>query len=154
MKLRNKKTGEIDDVSIIHSANKIKGVVEHEDGVQCLFAYTLKEFNEEWEDYEESKEYWYIDWTPEIGVYSTRETFSIYDNKLKEIGNYFETKEEAEKAVEKLKAWKRLKDKGFRFNAWFGSSKNIEWGITGLENESYIPRQICDDLDLLFGGVE
>ena len=38
--------------------------------------------------------------------------------KDKEIGNYFETVEEAEQAVEKLKAWKRLRDKEFRFIGW------------------------------------
>ena len=35
-----------------------------------------------------------------------------------EIGNCFQTKEEAEKAVEKLKAWKRLKDSGLKFKDW------------------------------------
>lgn len=34
----------------------------------------------------------------------------------KSIGNYFETKEEAEKAVERLRAWKKLKDGGVKFD--------------------------------------
>ena len=51
MKLRNKKTGEIDEVSILQSKDRIKGVCEHEDGVQVVFSYTLTEFNDEWEYY-------------------------------------------------------------------------------------------------------
>lgn len=35
-----------------------------------------------------------------------------------EIGNCFKTEEEAERVVEKLKAWKRLKDSGLRFKDW------------------------------------
>ena len=61
------------------------------------------------------KEYWYIDINGEIM------SDNVEDDTVKvmrEIGNYFETKEEAEKAVEKLKAWKRLKDNGFEFKRW------------------------------------
>lgn len=42
---------------------------------------------------------------------------SIDHNRF-EIGNCFQTKEEAERAVEKLKAWKRLKDSGLKFKGW------------------------------------
>ena len=65
-------------------------------------------------------------------------------------GYHFEpcTKEEAEKAVEKLKAWKRLKDKGFRVtmqgckgNAWLQAN----WG--NLQGD-------YSDVLLLFGGEE
>ena len=35
-----------------------------------------------------------------------------------EIGNCFQTEEEAEKAVERLKAWERLKDAGLKFKDW------------------------------------
>ena len=72
-----------------------------------------------------------------------------FDNR--EIGNYFETKEEAEKAVEKLKAWKRLKDKGFKFD-----NVNVCWIEFTLKsatsNEVYEQGQ--KDLHLLFGGEE
>lgn len=40
------------------------------------------------------------------------------DSDRFDIGNCFKTKEEAEKAVEKLKAWKRLKDSGLKFKDW------------------------------------
>ena len=73
----------------------------------------------------------------------------IFIEKLKEFGNYFGTKEEAEKAVKKLKAWKRLKDKGFRFKCC--DDYHIDYELTGRcvwtdETEA--------DLDLLFGGEE
>ena len=76
------------------------------------------------------------------------------DKFNKETGNYFETKEEAEKAVEKLKSWKRLKDKGLRFGKrrYDQYSGEMFWDYpndTGLSD-----KQICKDLDLLFGGKE
>jgi len=66
-------------------------------------------------------------------------------------GYHFEpcTREEAEKAVEKLKAWKRLKDKGFRFEGWDNTDHStihnfsLFVAIEDLEN-------INKDLDLLF----
>lgn len=128
MKLRNKKTGEIKVFALVRTNNDIDDT-------------TLAELNEEWEDYEEPKE----DYIRVI------ESFIHY---AEEADDSFYCDKSVKKFVEKLKAWKRLKDKGFRFNAWYGSSKNIDWEITSLENEAYIPRQICDDLDLLFGGEE
>lgn len=67
------------------------------------------------EDYEEPKNHWFIDCDGKI--YSIDRLVGYDLNKLKEIGNYFETEEEAEKAVEKLKTWKRLKDNGISFEA-------------------------------------
>jgi len=73
---------------------------------------------------------------------------------LKSIGNYFETKEEAEKAVEKLKAWKRLKDKCFRFYRWNKGSllkslpNTIEFACD--DTKMWTWEDIQDDLDLLF----
>ena len=40
------------------------------------------------------------------------------DNGRFEIGNCFESREEAEKAVERLKAWERLEDAGLKFKDW------------------------------------
>lgn len=72
----------------------------------------------------------------------------------KEIGNYFETKEDAEKAVKKLKAWKRLKDNGFKFEGIENRSHRIKF----YQGRSYETEQQCIqagiDLDLLFGGEE
>lgn len=86
-------------------------------------------------------------------------------NMAKEIGNKFETEEEAKRVVEKLKAWKRLKDKGFVVESWdtdigdnyyktgqivlnLNNVKNREWDEYTQINE------IKNDLDLLFGGKE
>lgn len=77
------------------------------------------------------------------------ENESTEDTKeSKEIGNYFETPEEAEQAVEKLKAWKRLKDKGFHW-LWHTSTaaaNDIDFYVSDWDNEA------TRDINLLFGG--
>lgn len=120
--------------------------VKTDQGVTWYYR-SLAELNEEWGDYEELKEYWYIDWTPEIGVYHTRDVDSDADERQKEIGNYFNTREEAEKAVEKLKAWKRLKDSGFVFCGKGNCLDTIkfDYGPAGYNNQ---------DFNILFGGEE
>jgi hypothetical protein len=136
MKLRNKKTGEIREVKKIM--------------VDDMFTInSLAELNE-WEDYEEPKDFWYID--NECGVMCESTDPSLWDKKyaiefMKQIGNYFETKEEAEKAVEKLKAWKRLKDSGFVFCGKGDCLDTIkfDYGPAGYNNQ---------DFNLLFGGEE
>ena len=143
MKLRNKKTGEIEIVCPIY--------------LQSQGEYnSLAELNEEWEDYEEPKEYWYIE-SDGLIMQNHKPTYinHLLDG-LKSIGNYFETKEEAEKAVEKLKAWKRLKDKGFELKGWkfTPDMKNIKGNFVKIEAEiPYIVKNMAD-LDLLFGGEE
>lgn len=78
--------------------------------------------------------------------------------KLKEIGNHFETEEEAEKAVEKLKAWKRLREARLKFTNFAyeldeTTSNTIAYHLTiiadGMAYENF-----TDDLALLFGGEE
>lgn len=123
---------------------------------------SLAELNEEWEDYEEPKDFWYIGdlmiicgtegefTTPDLASFTKKDI-----EKLKAIGNYFESKEEAEKAVEKLKAWKRLKDKGFKFSEWEEGTKNYKVIITGILPKGLLDdEQDNDDLGLLFGGEE
>lgn len=139
MKLRNKISGEVKTFELF-------------DGKELQGGVTLERLVEEWEGYEEPKEYWYID---EWGnIQDTDYKNDQYDNAAEEIGNYFETKEEAEKAVEKLKAWKRLKDNGFGFS---GYTRNHTGTYEVLLNRE-IPYQHYDelekDLDLLFGGEE
>lgn len=141
MRLRNKKTGEIGTTdTIIPGFNSIK------------------QLNEEWEDYEEPECYWCINdlngepFQVECSHYAGGEEY--YEKSIemrKQIGNYFETKEEAEKAVEKLKAWKRLKDKGFEFTSWKGDE--IEF-VNECPNEVKDIEEFESDLDLLFGGEE
>lgn len=108
---------------------------------------SLAELNAEWEDYEEPKEYWYIDIDGGI-MFDNVEDDTV--KVMREIGNYFNTREEAEKAVEKLKAAKRLKDKGFGFNGWNGT--RIGSHISYISEVYY--EGCTDDMDLLFGGKE
>ena len=153
MRLKNKSTGDL-------------GNLCYEDGVfmvrtdaGCWQDFSsLEKLTEEWKDYEEVKEYWFIDDTSSIGINNGLDKARKMENFDKSIGNYFETKEEAEKAVEKLKAWKRLKELGFRFigktceyksDKHFGS---VFFEISGEILDVYKDNvDFYDDLDLLFG---
>ena len=152
--LQNKSTGEIGCLvcSFGKTPEKIT-VVEYiggKRGSRVWYYNSLAELNEEWEDYEEPKwlrDYWFID---SCGGINKQESDILGVNR-REIGNYFNTKEEAEKAVEKLKAWKRLKDRGFKFKDFIREDAcNITISVTCDECWS----EIYDDLDLLFGGEE
>ena len=141
MKLRNKYTGEINILKVNEDYFNI-----YKDDGEFVCPATLKELNEGWEDYEELKEYWYID---DAGVIQIDQVLTSEINMRKSIGNYFNTREDAEKAVEKLKAWKRLKDKGFRFHDF--SANAAYFTIDG----SWIGKnEFAKDMDLLFGGEE
>ena len=118
-------------------------------GHHTFYFGSLKELTDMFEDYEEPKEYWYVDTTEGSIVEYTQEMFQLIDKERKEIGNYFATKKEAEEAVEKLKAWKRLKDKGFKFERWqFLDDRSGIW-VRG----KLVPG-IVEELDILFGGEE
>jgi hypothetical protein len=157
MKLRNKKTGEIveTDFELSVSVPDDEKLYGNDTYTQINGYSSIKDLIEDWEDFEEPKEkynYYYLDC--DGGIYCYCDT--LEDTKdYREIGNYFETKEEAEKAVEKLKAWKRLKDKGFRFTGvttlfdgdWYKITFNKDQDETWIEDNKA-------DLDLLFGGEE
>ena len=156
MKLWNKKTGEIADL-------EHKGLIKSDvDGhiviwIKNQFDYkcynSLAELNEEWEDYEEPKEHWFIDCDGDVYKPVRLNQFEL--DKFENIDNYFETREEAEKAVEKLKAWKRLKDKGFRFTD--GLVYGDYYGVGSTRFIISPPQKekgVIDDLKLLFGGED
>lgn len=154
MRLRNKKTGEVVEpvgISCINGRYFIR--FEDERGVFKYECRSLAQLNEEWEDYEEPKEceYWYIEADGQILQCHKPKFINHLLDKQKAISNYFETKEEAEKAVEKLKAYKRLKEKGFRFfnNKTIGEYGNVSYRLnypaTTVEEK---------DLDLLFSEVK
>lgn len=141
MRLRNKKTGR---------------VIEWEQPISYKVGkkyYSLAELTAEWEDYDEPKTYYYISdfgaiREGDIGKYPEDE------EDRKRIGNYFETKEEAEKAAEKLKAWKRLKDFGCGF--MLDDHFTVKFvgpdarKITSAEEQ----KSLSDAFKLLFGGKE
>ena len=120
---------------------------------------SLAELNAEWEDYEEPKDFWYIDdlmiicgtegefTNPDLASFTKKDI-----EKLKAIGNYFETKEEAEKAVEKLKAITRLKSCGFKFKGWRTADLGADKYYFVITAESDAAGK--GDLDLIFGGEE
>ena len=142
MKLRNKKTGEIKNYVLVAANSEVNDI-------------SLAELNEEWEDCEEPKVAYYIDGQGDVFSFSDTEVDDWH--KEKQIGNYFKTKEEAEKVVEKLKAWKRLEDKGFDFE-YVEEYKNLCGNgfeipiIATMPPESYTDNGVSKDLDLLFGG--
>ena len=116
---------------------------------------SLGKLNEDWEDYDETETY-FINavGSVDINALADKRAKENFYKQLKVIGNYFETKEEAEKAVEKLRAWKRLKDKGFK-----SFSSNIcgdDFVVTFKLTNHADYGQSMDDFDCIFdfGGEE
>ena len=138
MKLQNKKTGKIIDIADLDFTSDNFAI-----WLSTTKYNSLAELNEEWEDYEEDKRYWYIDIDGEV----MSKELAWFNQEQDNIGNRFETKEEAEKAVEKLKAWKRLKDKGFRLDAVVDRFFCLDIYMCGGQYEA-----IKDDLKIVFGG--
>lgn len=155
MKLKNKKTGEIHEITEVvplHDMDKKFIIYSKTEGHNHAYK-NLAELNAEWEDYEEQKEwYWFIE---DNGIIQRschyEDLHPTLDKARKEIGNYFETREEAEKAVKKLKAWKRLKDGGFKFTDWY---RDICEVAIDAEIHDEGTMGMIKDLDLLFGGEE
>lgn len=151
MKFRNKATKEIRKAEM------------RDDGIY-LYSETSEEWRKcdwkvlakYWEEYrEEPKEYWVVDYL-ECGVDKLKYCPEDHaqDDFNKDIGNYFETREEAELAVRKLKAWERLKDKEFKFNKWTIPEEPKTPHIKLIiEAEMDVPDSPYD-LDLLFLGGE
>lgn len=147
MKLRNKKTGEIKDV------NGSRILVHFDDG-EVERIESLAELNAEWEDYRD-EEFYLIDGIG--GISNMRKDWDLaYRAKI--IGNYFESVEEAKKVVEKLKAWKRLKDSGFKFNNWIYDYREAEneneRGLSIGASYNQLSKINVGDINLLFGGEE
>ncbi len=126
-------------------------VVEHNDGSRLGEYTSLAELNEEWEDYEEPEEHWYIN---ELGKVEKAPSDWLCNERdcRQEIGNYFDTREEAEKAVEKSKAITRLKSCRFKFKGWRTADLGADKYYFVITAESDGAGK--GDLDLLFGGEE
>lgn len=155
MWLRHKRTGEIVELVGIAPDDKDEVAIEYSDGRTGEPIRSLAELNEEWEDYEEPEQYWFIDDEGDITNISLLPNDNcwraIFDLRRLAIGNYFETKEEAERAVEKLKAWKRLKDRGFEF----AHCSSIDGEEETLQILAHLPEDIAPaDYMLLFGGED
>lgn len=154
MLLKNKKTGETRnavDIDMYTDSVYLK-VSDGEFDNETIEYHSLAELNEEWCDApEEPKEYWYINADGELFCEPSDDRCG-FDNKCREIGNYFSSREEAEKAVERLRAWKRLKDKGFRFTGYDTNYGHHRASFV-FEKEAWAT-ETEPDLDLLFGGEE
>lgn len=117
MKLKNKKTGEI-GYPYFQNWKEITCVIVDENAKQIAEYTSLAELNEEWEDYEESQEEWYINCTGEVLENNKSYCNTVTPEKLQSIGNYFKTKEEAEKAVERMKRLQILRNKGYKIDVY------------------------------------
>lgn len=156
MKLRNKRTGEIGKPAFIGVDYEIT-ILPEDKNKKARYYKTLAELNKEWEDVpEEPKEYWFIDYDGGIIPFN-RNKETATDNLMKQIGNYFETKEEAEKAVEKLKAWHKL------IGYWETEILGWEirdmptggnWQTVNVKFNVKTRKEPMELLDLLFGGEE
>lgn len=98
-------------------------------------------------------EYWFIESDGLIRKYPYSTQIEYILNRQKAIGNFFKTKYEAEKALDKLKAWKSLKDNGITFSL---DENNCEpyIKIHSKEETGSLEKiiKIYDDLELIFGG--
>lgn len=142
MKLRNKKTGK---------------VIEWFNNTDGIFPDTLAELNKDWEDYEDRP--YVIDMWEDNCICDAKFGVELEGiERAKECGLYFENKEEAEEAVEKLKAWKRLKDAGCKIVGW-DYSDNVDLNGCKFNGDDFIIGLSAgdineEDLDLLFGGED
>lgn len=149
--------GEVADVSIATmSDGRIIVRAKAKRGGEHTFYYdSLEVLYNDWSDCEEPKAYWYIAYNGTVGCFEYNEDCQYMDfnwqDKLKQIGNYFETKEEAELAVRKLEAWKRLKDKGFKFDGYHIPAGEIHFNMA-IQREAM--DEFIKDMGICFGGEE
>lgn len=138
MKLRNKKTGEIVDTLCEYDCTKgLCFGVDHHDGNPTMTCYnSLAELNEEWEDYEDDDLSKIIRWIDK----------GLEDEVLPVLVNDF---------VEKLKAWKRLKDAGVSFKPTTIGHKWYLEPHASPENRTFKESQdLYKDVMLFFGGED
>ncbi len=141
MKLRNKKTGEIVE---LRKNEEIIIPLKDEDGDWYEECYdSITELNKEWEDYEEPKG-------------------SALELMILTLTNFIENEpdedkvdlEDCKQMLDKLKAWERLKDKGFRFTG-INDKEDSQLMIyqCGILCEANIEYRLSQDKDfkLLFG---
>ena len=148
--IRDKVTGEIRKLhdGVITLLLKDENQIDDPDFIRYR---SIKELCDKWEDYKELKEYWYID---DAGVIQIDQVLSSEINMRKAIGNYFDTREEAELAVRRLKAWKLMKD----FGCGFILDDNFTVKFVGPDVRKIASakeqKSLSDAYKLLFGGEE
>lgn len=88
----------------------------------------------------ENEIYYYI--TSCGKIYAARDGYCDTENGIYELGDYFKTKEEAEKAVEKIKIYTKLKDLALRLN----KGEKIDW--TNHDQTKYYIYYDCKTMTL------
>lgn len=161
--------GEVVDADITTTPDGfIKFQAAAEAGGRITIIYdTLERFCSDWEDVpeepeepegpeepEEPKEYWYMDYDGTVKClqylgYSWQE-------EMKAIGNYFESEGEAKRALEKLKAWQRLKNLGTEILGWEirDMPTGGSWQTVNVKLNVKARKEPMELLDLLFEGEE
>lgn len=153
--------GEVVDGVIVECLGKheekLRVIATAAKGGQSTFYYnSIKQFMNDWEDApEEPKEYWYID--PYGMVIRSLANSDGWDERRKEIGNYFETREETEKAVKRLKAWHKLmNDWGTEILGWEirDMPTGGNWQTVNVKFNVKTKKEPMELLDICFGGGE
>ena len=138
------------DIPFNHSERAERGIPAGTFGTYPTWHFS-DDWEEVWEDYEDGHRIYYITYTGDVFDILSEVIHPSISLKMKQIGNYFETKEEAKKAVEKLKALKRLKDKGMRTYSFKREKRGIDLDFYTL---TILAPRDKDSLGLLFGGEE
>lgn len=151
------KLGEVVEVDIATMPDgriKVQAVAKT-GGVHTFFYNNLKTFANDWEDYEEPKEYWYINAMGHVNPYQALSEEVIQD--LARIGNRFNSIYEAGLAVEKMRALKKLKDHNLKIErgerVFVNDDDNSVVGQSlSLVIDTY--SEIEEDLNILLGDEE
>lgn len=155
MKLRNKDDGRVREFGI-EEGKSFPYYLRDEYGNTAHFK-TLAEVARYWEDYEEDELLYVISAEHKSGYQCVlKEDYPEICKVAKELGIGFETEKECQKAVLKLKAWKRLKDKGFELSGCFDTDEGEDGEVLVMTN-GYIPHiddDILANLEIVFGGEE
>lgn len=137
-------------VTTYYDENKVVVMADRARGGISRFEYnSIKDFTDHWTDVPEEPK----------GIIKVEKSIVPTCVHIE-----YSTEEEAEKSVEKLKAWERLRDKGFRFEGIrqdytrFNQQEPMMCGRKYLqfnksEDEEWM-KDNWEDLDLLFGGEE
>lgn len=133
MELKNKKTGEIATLLKQYDNDNTIEVL----GNSAYVYHSLAGLNEDWEDAPEEPK----------GIVDV-DVLGANDGRVVIIKCGSE--EEAELLVQKVKAWIRLKDNGFKFNGYTGYGL----GEIKFEHDVMGGTELEQDLDLLFGGED
>lgn len=149
MKLRNKKTGETREARIFGEhlqlwVEALNDWVDYDD-LDYLAKY--------WERYKEPKKHYFTIDGDGVLVCRTAGDF-LNEGLCKQIGNYFETKEEAERALNKLKALKRLKDKGLVIGKCVRNQTGTYSVLLSWDDVPPVRKDVDADMRLVFGGGE